>query len=350
MNTRTRLQETRHSEVPMSGKVIRNIHDALLSFSIDGPCRVPVPVPVPLPVPDRNPLRRVPGARNLFAACAAVLLLASAKPASAVTTDYTADGRLVDVGIKVQGQQAPMFVRNGDWNRWYFQAFEGLNYSIVLRNNTGRRIGVLVAVDGLNVVNGEKSRLRSNEAMYVLNPWSSAEIAGWRTSLQAIRRFVFVDEERSYAERTGQANGDMGWLRVLAFEELKPWKDQPDVRFKNGHGTDELDGRGSDLDSRQRRDAPVPESAAPRAQADESRKALPYSGGSQSFPGTGWGDKGWDPVQRTQFTAASRATDQLAFRYEYASGLQALGIFPDRRGRLWERDNGQLGFAKPPKW
>jgi len=40
--------------------------------------------------------------------------------------------------------------------------------------------------------------------------------------MRDVRRFVFVDEERSYAERTGQANGDMGWIRVLSFRERAP--------------------------------------------------------------------------------------------------------------------------------
>jgi len=37
-------------------------------------------------------------------------------------------------------------------------------------------------------------------------------------------------------------------------------------------------------------------------------------------------------------------------RYEHEDGLRALGIFPERTNRLWERDHGQLGFAQPPRW
>src|SRR5439155_442973 len=98
-------------------------------------------------------------------------------------------------------------------DRLYFQAFKGRNYSLVVRNNTGRRVGVLIAVDGLNVVTGERSSLSRNESMYVLDPNERAVIRGWRTSLDQVRRFVFVDEEHSYAERTDQANGDLGWIR-----------------------------------------------------------------------------------------------------------------------------------------
>ena len=68
-----------------------------------------------------------------------------------------------------------------------------------------------------------------------------------------------------------------------------------------------------------------------------------------SNPGTGWGEERHDPVTRTWFVPAGRPTDRLVFRYEYASGLRALGIVP-RRDRTRERDNGQYGFAQPPGW
>jgi hypothetical protein len=323
-------------------------------LSMYGPCRMPAPVPVPvkLPVPVQRPLGRVHGAWSLFAVLAAVAVLSAAAPAQAAYGDLTADGRIVDVGIRVEGRGAPLFIKQGDWSRWYFQAFEGRNYSIVLRNNTGRRVGVLVAVDGLNVVDGEKSRLKSGEPMYVLGPWGSAEIAGWRTSLKQIRKFVFVDEEISYASRTGQANGDMGWIRVLAFEEMRPWKDiTPELRY-DGRPRSSSEKSGEADDARARSEAPrANDSPAPRVVEPEGadRKAQQFHGGQQSVPGTGWGDKGYDPVRRTDFTPSRNATDHLVFRYEYASGLRALGIFPQRRGRVWERDGGDLGFARPPR-
>lgn len=360
MNIRTRLQEVRAAEVQDRGEVETTRHeDAFAYFSIFGPCRLPAPVPVPvpvrLPVPVRSPRGRVWNAGRFLAAFVAFAALTAAAPAQAAYGsygDFTADGRAVDVGIRVDGQSAPLFIKSGDFNRWYFQAFEGRNYSIVLRNNTGRRIGVLLTVDGLNVVNGEKSRMRPDEPMYVLGPWGSAEIAGWRTSLKQIRKFVFVDEAISYASRTGQANGDMGWIRVLSFEERRPWNGiTPDLRYDN-QPKPRSDNSGDSDRTREKRAAPeaerapVPQSASPEG-AD--RRAQSFSGG-QSYPGTGWGQKDYDPVRRTDFTPARNATDRLVFRYEYASGLRALGIFPPQRGRIWQRDRGELGFAQPPRW
>jgi hypothetical protein len=302
--------------------------------------------------------------RSLAASAALALLLAST-PAVAnrapAPVSAAAYGSLVDVQILVDGSSAPLYLAPGHWDRRYFQALRGRNYALRVHNRTDRRVGVLISVDGLNVVNGERSNLRRNESMYVLDPFETATIRGWRTSLDEVRRFVFVDEQRSYAERTGQANGDMGWIRVLAFEERRPmsWLRVPE-RFRGER--DRRDDRGSldELGSREEKarggDAPAPAGRAQNEAAEPQVGAEKSLGGgmaaappTQSFPGTGWGEQRQDPVRETWFAAADAPTDHLVFRYEYASGLRALGIDLEG-GRLQDRERGELGFAKPPRW
>jgi len=261
-------------------------------------------------------------------------------------SDRTASGDLVDVQLLVQGRAAPLFVGRDVRDRFYVQAFKGRNYSLSLRNRSGQRIGVLIAVDGLNVVNGERSTLASGEPMYVLGPYETAVIRGWRTSMSEVRQFVFVDEERSYAERTDQVNGDMGWIRVLAFRENQPpaWFEKPmlkDDRASGGQAERRADG------------APAPPSSS--GQAEEAPKSTarliePAPKETEGFPGTGWGERRDDRAQWVHFIAQQVATDHLVLRYEHEDGLRALGIFPERTNRLWERDHGQLGFAQPPRW
>ncbi len=282
-----------------------------------------------------------------------------------------AQGRIVDVQVRVDGRAAPLYLSPQGDSRRYLQAFAGRNYSLVLRNESAERIGVLIAVDGLNVVNGQRSSLQSTEPMYVLGPWETATIDGWRTSLDDVQRFVFVDEARSYAARTGQANGDMGWIRVLAFREQSHAYWPPRApRWYEGPHSNYRDERGGNVP---REPLPAPGDApmaaapaptraqgevAPQAAAPEA-KARSYTGTQDdplsrrddggSFPGTGWGRHQSDHVEQVRFDAERLATDTIVFRYEYASGLRALGIVPDR-DRLRERDNGELGFAKPPRW
>ena len=279
--------------------------------------------------------------------------------------DTWADGRLVDVQIRVDGEAAPLYWAPNRNDRHYLQAFAGRNYSLVLKNNTGNRVAVLLAVDGLNAVNGEISRLQSHEPMYVLGPWESATIRGWRTSLDEIRRFVFVDERRSYASRTGQANSDMGWIRVLSFREQQQWgnvKRMWDGGSKSGfRDSGPSAALPAPSEAPQARSQESLDEVAPQAPKSEARQKavapdaqdnLARGEQENSFPGTGWGERRQDRVREVRFNPEHVATDRLIFRYEYASGLRALGIHPERyreRDRLHERD-GDLGFAKPPRW
>jgi hypothetical protein len=263
----------------------------------------------------------------------------------------------VNVQLCVGGRPAPLYPSPQGDERHYFQAVEGGNYSVTLRNNSGERVGVLIAVDGLNVVSGERTNLSADEPMYVLGPRETATIQGWRTSLDEVQRFVFVDEQRSYAERTGQANGDMGWIRVLAFREQRSWwQRRHGDRWNRRPGYDERGGREEAPDTRP--PAPIEQEAAPPTARSESKglrkdtmpenEALAGRNDGDSYPGTGWGEQRNDSVRRVEFTAERVATDHHVIRYEYASGLRALGIFPDHN-RLHDRDHGALGFARPPR-
>ena len=334
-----------------------------------------VPATIASQAQSRHSARPVMLARRfaIVAALASLSMAATVHEAGAsvrnrpvTPAEMWADGSVVDVQLQVDGDAAPLYVSpNGD-RRHYFEAFAGRNYSVVLRNNSGRRVGVLLTVDGLNVVNGEVTRLASDEPMYVLGPWESATIRGWRSSMDEVRRFVFVDEKRSYASRTGQANSDMGWIRVLAFREQ-----QPVAYFWNGVRKPDIDDRDRESrpDDGYERSKSQPEAQAPQS-GKSGAKAAPaptmqradgtsekqmasgdmLNGGSSSYPGTGWGDRRTDRVHYVDFTPERRAVDQLVFRYEYAKGLVALGIYPSR-DRLRERDGGGfVGFAQAPRW
>lgn len=298
-------------------------------------------------------MKRVISTLPGMAAVAALCLLSNPAPARAGAMDDHLRGNLVDVRVRVDGRDTPLFSKSWSWGsqRRYFEAIEGGRYAIELRNLTDRRIGVVMTVDGLNVVNGQRSSLSPTEDMYVLDPYQSAVIRGWRTSLDDVREFVFVDEQRSYASRTGQANGDMGWIRVETFEEQRPlsWRG-PGLNYRGGGAPPseplpEADEQRVDKDARRSMEgAPKALDGQGQARDEASRERA-----DQSFPGTGWGDRREDHVTRVDFHAMPAPSDGLVLRYEYADGLRQLGIFPRHR-RVWDREDGELGFAKPPRW
>lgn len=246
-------------------------------------------------------------------------------------------GSLVGVRLSIDGRPAALYPARDGSDRFYVEARAGAGYELRLVNRTGERLGAAVVVDGLDAISGERADVRSaTSRMYVLGPWEQTLVRGWRTSLRDVSRFTFVDESVSYAVRSGQDNARLGWIEVAVFREREPIVRQlapepPAARDRARRGRDGVE-EAEDA-------AAAPESAG-RAEA-KSR--------AQSHPGTGWGERAYDPVRLVRFTPAASPAEVVTLRYEYAGALRALGIRLGLRDRLAERERGEHGFARPPR-
>ena len=277
----------------------------------------------------------------------AVALLAGAAP-------NVHAGSLVDVSVEVAGEPVPLYDAVDGSGRLYFEAREGCAYALRLSSRSHQRLGALVIVDGLNAISGEREEIGRGRPgrLYVLAPWAQVEVGGWRTSLEQVRQFTFVDERSSYAARTGKANGRMGWVEVAIYRDRHP--------AHVGGWRRERPNAGADEDAR--RDAPAAEAPSargeePSSKSGESKRAADGVAPSRpaptgGYPGTGWGEAAWDPATEVRFDAADHPAERIVMRYEYSPALRALGVLPQPwRGldRLGARDRGD-GFAKPPRF
>jgi hypothetical protein len=253
-------------------------------------------------------------------------------------------GSWVSVSVTLDGRTVPLYAAS---SRWYLEARAGANYEIALSNRTGERLGVVLDVDGLNVISGDIEARPASKLgrMYVLDPWGSVTVRGWRTSLEAVRRFVFVDEKASYAARAGKANSKMGWIEIAVHREHR--RPMPVV-------TDEQIGRRH-KDEAANAPAPAAEGSA-KAQGSDASEQESRTGqaapAARSFPGTGWGSRTHDQAVLVDFEPEVYPVERLNLRYEYRGALQALGLLPapPRRDRLSERELAIDGFAQPPRW
>ena len=115
-------------------------------------------------------------------------------------------GSVVDVSIITEsGHSLPFYPHRSTHGvkKVYAEAVRGDHYRIVVRNNLNRRVGVVVAVDGRNIISGQKSWLGDGERMYVLDPHAVNEYSGWRTGQDRVNRFFFTDVPDSYAAAFG---------------------------------------------------------------------------------------------------------------------------------------------------
>ena len=252
---------------------------------------------------------------------------------------------LVAASVEIDGRPAPLYPAPDGSGRCYVEARRGGRYSVALANRTGERLGVVLTVDGLNAISGERDTGRGR--MYVLDPGQRTTVQGWRTSLREVRQFTFVDEQASYAARTGKANEKMGWIEIAVHRERRPYVRSAPRRElpppAEPAEDDEARGRAG------REAAPLsesPEAAAAPAPALEGARA-------RAYPGTGWGERAHDPAVLVSFDPEAAPAERIALRYEYRPSLVALGVLPRRvpsRDRLWERERAEPGFAQPPLW
>jgi len=287
----------------------------------------------------------------------AILLAAPAARAGV----WQASGSLIDLSVEVDGAPAPLYAGRDGSGRYYLEARAGSAYAVRIANHSPERIGVVLAVDGLNAISGERELGPSDPArrgrMYVIDPWDEVRVRGWRTSLEDVRRFTFVDERGSYAARSGRANGKMGWIQAWAYRERHatrvspprpvPWDRQP---YEEPEARSRPEGAAPA--ARDKAEAPPADAKedAPESRAADG-KLQKRPDGFGGYPGTGWGSAASDPATVVRFDAQPTPADVVTLRYEYAPALQALGLLPPRwdRDRLSERERGD-GFARPPAW
>jgi hypothetical protein len=236
-------------------------------------------------------------------------------PGNLVDIRIVGDGRgdLAQYQTYIHGpQQAGVY--------YYVEAYQGERYSIRVTNRSPQRIGVVVAVDGRNIISGQKSNLLNNERMYILNAYETNEYEGWRTAMDRTNRFYFTDVHDSYAEKAFADKSAMGTIAIAVFEEVPPPPPPRPLFRKDGAAapTDALKGRAeSDVSQ-----------AAPQA-------------------GTGYGESTYSPARVVQFKPLNEASQVVVFKYEWPSELCRKGIVScGQPNRMWPRDKG---FAPPPR-
>lgn len=232
-------------------------------------------------------------------------------------------GDAVDVRIRSDnGCELPLYPVSAQSpsRKVYAEATKGDNYGIVVRNRLNRRVGIVIAVDGRNIVTGKKSWLRNDERMYILEPFAVGEFKGWRTGDDRINRFYFTTAADSYAAAFNDETA-MGVIAVAVYPEVRRYEEP--VEMYGGASR-----------------SPSP---APPAQ----RKALASDRSSESA-GTGYGREEYSPVRTVEFEPEHAAVEKIYVKYEWHETLCRKGIIRCAGSlppnRMWNDDC----YAPPP--
>jgi hypothetical protein len=258
--------------------------------------------------------------RYLTIAIMALLMMAASAPAN----PHAGDRFKGEVSVEVVSENGSTFLFIPYKDFWeggthiikqYLEARRGENYGIVIRNMTPERIGVVIAVDGRNIISGKKSDLKNNEAMYIVNGYDYGEYEGWRTSDDRVHQFYFTDVADSYAMRTFSDSSAMGVIAVAVYRE----KERPQP-----------------VHEQERRDYIYPSAPAPGIAPNGKTGAA-----RNESAGTGFGDEQYSPTVRVAFEPETAPVQKTLLKYEWRETLCRKGIIDcrrDSRNRLWDED------------
>lgn len=266
--------------------------------------------------------------RNTVIAAAVLMIIMGVTAAPAHSL-----GRAIlpgEVNIEVVSDRGNMFQAIPHQDFWksntriikrYLEAKKGENYGIVITNSAPERVGVVIGVDGRNIITGERSELRNNEAMYIVNAYESVRYDGWRTGNDQVHRFYFTDEADSYSIKTFGDSSAMGVIAVAVYREKQ--RPQPLLEQK-------------------REGAAAPLAPSSKKAPQSADRAL-----AKENAGTGFGDAQYSPVITIQFEPERDPIQKTLVKYEWREVLCRKGILSCGRelgNRLWDSD----GYAPYP--
>jgi hypothetical protein len=155
---------------------------------------------------------------------AAAIAILAAGPATACVprplvedamTAHSPIRRGVSVTLEDQwGNPLPAWHHRGA--RW-IAGTEGERYQVRISNHSARRIEAVVTVDGRDVLSGQVGNYRKQRG-YVIDPYGSVVVDGFRQSMSHVAAFRFTGIENAYSTRMGTPQ-HVGVVGVAVFEE-----------------------------------------------------------------------------------------------------------------------------------
>ncbi|MES2657867.1 MAG: hypothetical protein V4689_04570 [Verrucomicrobiota bacterium] len=139
-----------------------------------------------------------------------------------------AAGDLVEWGIKGRGGFLPTYKTYSDGHRRLVAGESNSNYTIAIRNRSKSTLEIVASVDGLDVFDGKTASFAKRG--YLVNPGTTLEIDGFRTSNDTVAAFKFSSVSNSYANLRHGDTRNVGVIGIAVFTQkgVNPWTWMPE--------------------------------------------------------------------------------------------------------------------------
>lgn len=249
----------------------------------------------------------------------------------------------------------------------YIEGREGSEFTLRFKNTGSKRVLVVMSVDGLSVMDGETASYSSNG--YIVDPYGSIKIPGWRLSDEEVAKFYFATKKDSYAKSKNK-DLDVGVVGCVVFEEdtpeyerfikeyiiekekcvpcpcphVHPYDPCPWTPYPNpvwcGDNTFNLTTSATNTGA----------VAELNVSAQNSSKQLSVEPTAQVFTaqnlGAGFGEATDHHVEAVSFKRENSPSATMSIYYDDRKGLQAKGVY---LGHSHKADAFPGQFCKPPK-
>lgn len=232
-----------------------------------------------------------------------------------------------------RGGGLPTFVSGG---AMYVAGEQGDRYNLRLTNNTASRVEAVVSVDGRDVISGEPGNYKKQRG-YVIEPFSSVVVDGFRQSLDQVAAFRFTHFGDSYSARRGSAQ-NVGVVGVAVFSEKPSRKKQQFAVAPRPY----YEGQGQQPPPPEPfpaadKKATAADAGASESAVDDAPSAEPVTPGASAPPsqqrahhelGTQYGESQYSAVDQVEFKRKRRRKPDafLTVYYDSFEGLEARGV------------------------
>lgn len=213
--------------------------------------------------------------------------------------------------ILVNGRPIDQYVKD---KQTYVEGRDGSEFQLEFHNKSHARKKIVVTVDGINIITGKSDY---NDG-YVVNPWESINIPGWRINSNEVAKFVFSSVKKSYNQRSdGHDARNIGVIGCLVFEQDFPTTNTWDNLF----------------DYRYRQNIPAGPITATYSTSIMSGSLMGSSIANLPLSknlGTGYGDATKYDTTKVSYKFQSKPVTKFVLFYDSAEGLKKRGIFVNR--------------------
>jgi hypothetical protein len=250
----------------------------------------------------------------------------------------------------LSGAALPTFQQAGSS---YVLGEPGERYNIRVHNPTSERVEAVVTVDGRDAVSGEVGDYVAQRG-YLIEPWGTLLIEGFRRSVNEVAAFRFTGAGRSYSARRGTPQ-HVGVIGVAVFPE----KARPPAPLRNVRPrySPESEYRAPPPSAPRATDASSGQATRAREAFGDDSAPEKRKGGASNI-GTEYGETRDSSAVEVAFERRSptHPVAVLRVRYDDYDGLQARGIdLSSLRYAYGDEPEpepfplSRSGFAPPPR-